>query len=278
MIPVYSQQADLVEIHKDLINLLKWDKIPNIELVQAFKCELNQGVLNKHGDIHPLMAKIYIDDVLGASAFKESTKKLLAAIIESVFLVCAELDVSVWECLLSLKKWHESIVGPRQIILGLVVDTNKMTVGITDAYLQQVRELLHNWDSKKCMFKVREMHKLIGKLARLGKGAPWIFKLVSRLYTSLAYALKNNKKLLKSCSKEFRELIYQIEQKHFFGKQTDLQRSVNFVMKRAPNMVKDFGHKYLVSCTMREELEFISEALKPKSGIVFETPIANLIP
>jgi hypothetical protein len=51
MIPVYSQWMDLVEKHKDLINLLKWDKNPCVELVQAFKCELNQGVLNNHGDI-----------------------------------------------------------------------------------------------------------------------------------------------------------------------------------------------------------------------------------
>jgi hypothetical protein len=188
---------DLVEKHKDLIDLLKWDENPSVELVQAFTCELNQGVLNKHGDTYPFMANIYVDNILGASAFKESMKKLLAAIIESIFLVCSKPDVSVWECPVSLKKWHESIVGPWQIILGLVVDTNKMTVGIINSYLQQVRKLLHNWDSKKCMFKVCKMHKLVGKLARLGKGGPWIFKLMSHLYTSLAYALKNNK----SCSK-----------------------------------------------------------------------------
>jgi hypothetical protein len=111
-------------------------------------------------------------------------------------LVSGKLDVSVWECPLSLEKWHELIAGLRQIILGLVMDTNRMTVGITNAYLQQVRKLHNNWDSKKHVFKVREMHKLIGKLARLGKGAPWIFKLMSHLYTSLAYVLKNNKKLL----------------------------------------------------------------------------------
>ena len=98
------------------------------------------------------------------------------------------------------------------------MDTNKIIVGITNAYLQQVSELLNNWDSEKCMFKVRKMQKLVGKLARLGKGAPWIFKLMSHFYTSLAYALKNNKMLLKRCSKEFRELINQIERKHFFGK------------------------------------------------------------
>jgi hypothetical protein len=68
-------------------------------------------------------------------------------------------------------------------MLGLVMDTNKMTIGINSAYHQQVREFLHNWDSKKHMFYVCEMHKLVGKLARLGKGAPWIFKLMSHLYT-----------------------------------------------------------------------------------------------
>ncbi len=205
-------------------------------------------------------------------------KKLLAAIIESIFLVCSKPDVSVWECPLSVEKWDESIVSPRQIILGLVVDMNKMTVGITNKYLQQVRNLLNNWDSKKRKFKVCEMHKLVGKLARLGKGAPWIFKLMSHLYTSLAYALKNNKKLLKSYLKEFRELINQIEQKHFFGKQTDLQYNENFDMKRATKMVNKFGHKYLVNRTMHEELNCIPKALKPNSGIVFETPIAHLIP
>jgi hypothetical protein len=43
-------------------------------------------------------------------------------------------------------------------------------------------------------------------------------------------------------------------------------------------MVNSFGHKYLVNCTMPEEFSFISEALKPDLGIVFETPIAHLIP
>ncbi len=90
------------------------------------------------------------------------------------------------------------------------------------------------------MFKVHKMHKLVSKLAILGEGAPWIFNLMSHLYTSLAYVLKNNKKLLKNCSKEFRELINQIKQKQFFGKQTDLQCNVNSVMKRAANNGQQF--------------------------------------
>jgi hypothetical protein len=104
-------------------------------------------------------------------AFKEYVIRLLAAIIEAIFVVCSRPDVVICQCPLSLKKWHELIVGPRQIMLGLVVDTTKMTVSITPEYLQQVWDLLSNWDFKKRFFKVGDMQKLVRKLARLGKGA-----------------------------------------------------------------------------------------------------------
>jgi hypothetical protein len=45
-----------------------------------------------------------------------------------------------------MEKWLKLIVGPKQIVLGLVVDTNKMTVSITKDYIQQVQTLLNLWD------------------------------------------------------------------------------------------------------------------------------------
>jgi hypothetical protein len=70
-----------------------------------------------------------------------------------------------------MEKWLELIVGPKQIVLGLVIDTNKMTVGITKDYIRQVRTLLNLWDPNQKKFQVNEMQKLVGKLACLGKGA-----------------------------------------------------------------------------------------------------------
>ena len=67
-----------------------------------------------------------------------------------------------------LEKWFELIVGPRQIVLGLLVDTDKMTVSLTDKYIQQVRKLLDLWDPNQRTFKVGDMQKLVGKLALLG--------------------------------------------------------------------------------------------------------------
>ena len=75
-------------------------------------------------------------------------------------------------------------------MLGLVIDTNIMTVGTTDEYIDKIQVLLNDWDPSKRFFKVNNMQKLVRKLARLGEGASWIFKLSSHLYTSLTFALK----------------------------------------------------------------------------------------
>jgi hypothetical protein len=115
------------------------------------------------------------------------------------------------------------------------------------------------------------MQKLVGKLARLGEGAPWIFKLMLHLYTSLAFALKSNTKLLAKSSSGFRDLVKQISTKTFSGKISNHQWHTNFAMKKAAKMVN-------VNRTMQDELNFIADTLKLNSGIKFETPIAHLIP
>ena len=94
------------------------------------------------------------------------------------------------------------------------------------------------------------MQKLVGKLACLGEGAPWIFKLMSHLYTSLAFALKSNTELLEKSSSGFRDLVKQITNKTFSGKISDHQRHLNYAMKQAAKMVNKHGQQYLVNTTM----------------------------
>ena len=279
-IPALSQRNDLVHVHEELISELQWaeENSSCTDLVQAFPCAINQGVNDEAGNLLPMQANIYVDDILMAAAYRTNILKLLAATIEGIFLVCGRPNVLLRQCPLSLEKWLELIVGPRQIVLGLIVDTNKMTVGITEDYIQEVRSLLQNWDPSRRFFNVSDMQKLVGKLARLGEGAPWIYKLMSHLYTSLAFALKSNTELLSRSSNGFKELVNQIKTKNFSGKQSDHRRHIKFAMKEASRMINKHKHSYLVNETMREELTFISDALSHDSGINFETPIAHLIP
>jgi hypothetical protein len=113
------------------------------------------------------------------------------------------------------------------------------------------------------MLKFQGMQKLIGKLACLGKGAPWIFKLMLHLYMSLAFALKNNAKLLTQESSGFRELIQQVESKTFSGKISDHQQHINYALTKAAKMINKHGHLYLVNRTMHNEQLFLSQAILP---------------
>jgi hypothetical protein len=122
------------------------------------------------------------------------------------------------------------------------------------------------------------MQKLIGKIACLGEGAPWIFKLMSRIYRSLAFSLQNNKALLEASSDKFKALISQIQQNNFVGNQADIANQINFALTLVAKLVNINKHMYVVNKTMHEDLEFIRQAFNNDSGINFKTPIAFIIP
>ena len=104
---------------------------------------------------------------------------------------------SVWQCPLAMDKWNELVIGPRQTGLGHIIDTNWLTVAISIKYLTEVSDLLDStWHPNRRHFKVSEAQKRTGKLARLAEGANWVFHLLSHLYSSIAYALTENKRLL----------------------------------------------------------------------------------
>ena len=56
------------------------------------------------------------------------------------------------------------------VLLWLVFNTRAMTVGITNAFRQEVLGLLTNtWDASRESFTVSKMEKLVGKLGRIGQ-------------------------------------------------------------------------------------------------------------
>ena len=278
LIVEYSMRPDLVSKHKDLLDILKWEEENDLvgELVRAVACPLNPGIQDLNG---PLEAFIYVDDILASANNKFNILRLLAATIEAIFTVCGRSHIEVRQCPLSLEKWEDLVVGSIQIVLGLRVDTNMLTVGITPEYRNQVSQLLNeSWPISRRIFKVADIQKLVGKLARLGEGAPWIYKIMSHIYTSLAFALKQNKELLLTCSPKFHEIVGDIERKQFSGSQSEFARELNFALKTAAKMVNHYKQIYVINETMRAEIDFIRQALADNSGISFEVPIGLIIP
>ncbi len=52
-------------------------------------------------------------------------------------------DKTVRQCPLAMDKWLELIVTPKQRMLGHIIDTNTLTVGIPPNYVKEVLDLIN---------------------------------------------------------------------------------------------------------------------------------------
>ncbi len=67
---------------------------------------------------------------------------VLAALIEAIFVVMGVPDTLLRQCPLAMDKWLELVVGPILLMLGLIIDTNKLTVAIPEKYNFELRDLM----------------------------------------------------------------------------------------------------------------------------------------
>ncbi len=74
----------------------------------------------------------------------DNMKMDLASMIEAIFVVVSEPDVAVRQFPFAMDKWLELILGPKQTMLGLIIDTNRLTIAISVRYLQEVLDLLNS--------------------------------------------------------------------------------------------------------------------------------------
>ncbi|KAL7525487.1 hypothetical protein ACHAXR_003426, partial [Thalassiosira sp. AJA248-18] len=280
MTSVYFNYDGLVEKHEKYLSMIKWDTLcpPETVFVQAKKCPLNPGIFLENGRMKPLTTFIYVDDALLAAPGAIFMRRLLAAVIEAIFVVMGPPETEVRQCHLAMDKWLELCVGHWEIMLGIRVNTRTLMVGITRDYLDQVLDILDTvWPKGRPTFQAQEAQKMIGKLGRLSEGAHWVYHLMSHLYTSIAYALKKNKDFLKEHSKEFADLLDKIDRKHFSQKD-HAAKHVNFALKQLARSVHHCKEEYPINNTMVVEIEFFREALREDSGITWESQLGFMIP
>ena len=58
----------------------------------------------------------------------------------------------------------------------------------------------------------------------------------------------------------------------------DQARHISFALKKSAKMIHHAKFKFRLNRSMRQEIEFFREQLRPESDILWETPIAHLIP
>ena len=62
--------------------------------------------------------------------------------IEAIFVVMGEPDLTLRQCPLAMDKWQKLVVAENQLALGLILKTREMVVAITDDYLASILQLL----------------------------------------------------------------------------------------------------------------------------------------
>ncbi len=155
---IFATRPDLVVRHKKFIDMLKWEEIdPSAKLTPAFSCTINCGIMDDAGKRRDLPARIYDNDALMLALDADHMKMVLAAMIEAIFIVMGKPDVKVRQCPLAMDKWLELVIGPKQTMLGLIIDTNRLTVAIPPKYLEEVLELLNStWHPNRRRFKCQK--------------------------------------------------------------------------------------------------------------------------
>ncbi len=122
---VFANRPDLVIKHKTFIDMLKLEEIdPSAKLTPAFSCTINHGMMDDAGNQMDLPACIYVDDALMLDLDIGHMNMVLAATIEAIFVVMGKPDVMIRQCPLAMDKWMELVIGPKQTMLGLIIDTN----------------------------------------------------------------------------------------------------------------------------------------------------------
>jgi hypothetical protein len=142
-------------------------------------------------------------------------------------------------------------------MLGLVIDTYQLTVGIPSNYVNKVLLLLNNtWHCGRKQFMVSKAKKLTGKLGHLAQGATWIFHLLFHLYASITYAVSKNKRLFFESSRKFQDIVNSLKKGTYLGSNTNETRHISFAMKRAAKLVHHAKYRYNINKTMRQEIDF----------------------
>lgn len=277
---LFLQRDDLVEKHRAYLDLIQWADEVQGPFVRAKGCAMCPGVFDSNGTEITRPARVYVDDALLAAIGRCRMERLLAATIEAIFCVMGYPDTSRRRCALSLEKLEKTKVDAFQVLLGLYYDTVKLTKGTTlDYRIDLLHYMNKEWPITRTTFTAHDMQVLIGKLARLAKGARWVYHILSHSYDQIALALASNHKLLSHHSSRFKGLIRCIK-KGQMGRSRlsqDSGRIVAFALKQASQLVHRSKSKHDISVLLREDIEFFRSALLSTSNFPWSSPLAHLV-
>ena len=144
MSEVFANRPDLVIKHRHYLDMIWWAEIdPTVKIILAIACAILPGLPEKLNTKIRQKARIFVDNALMLALCQAHMERVLAALIEAILFVMGEPDTALRQCPLAIDKWLELVVGPILIILGLIINTNKLTVAIPEKYVSKLCNLIN---------------------------------------------------------------------------------------------------------------------------------------
>jgi len=268
--------SSLILKHRKYLDKLHWEpslgkcKTP---FVPAKACSQRVGVLQADGTPVPTPQRLFVDDSVYADIYDDDRVRIeqtIAAGIETIFILLGASDLDKRQDPISFDKMEAMMVSHLNKILGKLLHTRRLDVGVPDAYVQKTIRLLEPFHHERKSFTVKEMETLTGMLIFIASTAPWVKFLLSHVYTSITAAIGNNTAHLNQTNKQFRAMLKE-------ARATTVSTRVStFAQSNTARAIHSCPKKHWINRTLREELHIILAALKCRR-LGLRTPIAHLV-
>ena len=273
---LFADKSLVIKHHKYLVRL-KWE--PSLgkprTFIPAKACTTRTGVLDNKGQPCPTPQRLFVDDSVYAEIYEDERtriKQTIAAGIEAIFILLGHSDLSKRQDPISFDKMEEMMVSHMNKILGQVIDTRLLDVGVPPAYIEKTLNLLRPFHYERKSFQVKEMERITGMLVYIAGSAPWLKFLLSHVYVSVAAALGDNTAYLIKSSKQFRQLLKDAKVKD----RNEPTATNTFAQAEVEQARHSSTKKHWINKTLREELRIIIAALSSRR-IKGRTPISHLV-
>ena len=266
----------LVAKHRKYLDKLHWEPSLGkctVPFVPAKACSQRVGVLDANGIPVPTPQRLFVDDSVYADIYNEDKVRIeqtVAAGIETIFILLGASDLDKRQDPISFDKMEAMMVSHFNKILGKLLHTRRLDVGVPDTYVRKTIHLLEPFHHKRKSFTVKEMETLTGMLIFIASTAPWVKFLLSHVYTSITAAIGENTAYLNRTNKQFRAMLKEARDT------TVSPRVSTFAQSNTARAIHSCPRKHWINRTLREELHIILAALKSRR-LGLRTPIAHLV-
>ena len=217
--------------------------------------------------------RLFVDDAVYSYIYqpdRDHIERTIAASIKAIFILLGCSDLGKRQDPISFNKLVSMMISHINKILGQIINTRTMDVGVPAAYRARTISLLQPFHSKRKSFTVIELERITGMLIFIASSAPWLKFCLSHVYASVKAALDANAQHLVRTDKQFRAFLKDVKAAE------TAERHRTFAQSETARRVHSSRKEHWINRTLREELHLVLAILRSRQ-VRHRTPLGHLV-